>query len=130
MIGALVLSFHAALSVALLSMLIAIPTGMVRGWTWARSPRLRVVHAALCVVIAARARWGVPCPLTMLERSVTTATEEPAVLTLVARRLVFRDMDASHFAAGASAVALAALVCLLAFPPAWRQLRRHPLGAS
>jgi hypothetical protein len=66
----LVLVAHVAFVAFVISGLILILVGGVRGWSWIRNPWFRIAHVFAIGLVVLQAWLGVVCPLTNLEMSL------------------------------------------------------------
>ena len=66
----LILFLHSAFVVFVVTGLVLVLLGGMRGWRWVRNPWFRLVHLLAIGVVVAQAWLGVLCPLTTLEMSL------------------------------------------------------------
>ena len=66
----LILILHTLFAGFVVSGLIAIIIGGIRGWQWVRNPWFRLAHLVAIVIVALQAWLGILCPLTTLEMTL------------------------------------------------------------
>lgn len=95
--------------------------GMLRGWSWIRSLRFRVLHLGAIGVVVAESLLEITCPLTTLEQFLRNkagqATYRGDFIGNCAHELLFFDCQPQTFTLIYALFGLLVLVTFLVAPP-------------
>ena len=119
----LIVVFHACYVSFVVFGLVAILAGIVFRWGWVRNFGFRAIHLLMIAIVVAEAMAGVPCPLTVWERTLRTRAGEVSYsgdfLGYWAHRLIFYRAEPWVFTVGYILFGLAVLAAFVLAPPRW-----------
>lgn len=117
----LVLVLHSAVVVFVISGLVLIIAGNLKGWRWVNSLLFRLAHLAAILFVMADAWLGIVCPLTTLEMWLRTqagaATYSGGFIRHWLQELLYYDLPEWSFLLGYTAFGLLVAVAWIYFPP-------------
>ncbi len=120
----LVLGVHCLLVVFVITGLILIFIGAVRGWRWIRNPLFRWSHLLVIGVVVIQAWLGRICPLTRLEMALRTRGGEASYPgSFVAHwfeQLLYYNLPAWVFLTGYTLFGVLVAVAWYRYPPRMR----------
>ena len=116
-----VLAVHVGFVVFVITALLMILAGGIRGWRWIRNPWFRACHLAAIGIVVDQSWLGVTCPLTILEMSLRErggdVTYEGTFIAHWLRRVLFYDAPWWAFVVCYTLFALAVAASWWKFPP-------------
>ncbi len=132
----LVTIVHLATVVFMLTGLLAIPIGGLRGWRWVRNLKFRLIHLAIMAYIAVNAIRGELCFLTYWERDLRNAAgqrireeagrkirEDMSFVGRLLHNILFVDVDQRVLHGIYLGLAALLVVGVVLVPPRWRTSR-------
>jgi hypothetical protein len=120
-IANVVLILHAGIAIFVVGGLLLVIVGNVARWHWINKLWLRLAHLAAIAVVVAESWFGVPCPLTLLEKSLRTragvAAYSGGFIEHWVGRLLFYAAPPSVFVFAYSVFGLLVILTWWYFPP-------------
>ena len=121
----LVLVLHVAIVFFVVSGLVLVVVGNLRGWRWVNGLWFRIAHLCAIVVVVAQAWLGMVCPLTTLEMWLRARAGAliyaGSFMAHWMQRLLYYDAPPWVFVLAYSLFGLLVLAIWLVFPPRLRQ---------
>lgn len=125
----LVLVVHALFVAFVIGGQLAILAGWIRGWSWVRNLRFRLIHLGVIAYIVVQTWFGRLCPLTVweaqLRRAAGQSHYDESFIGYWLGELLFLDLPWWVFTVVYTAFGTLVVVSWVHFPPR-RRGRRHP----
>lgn len=115
-----ILVLHFAIAAFIVLGLPAFWLGAVCRWPWVRNRRLRLLHLAAIVFVAAQALAGVVCPLTVWEDALRGVAGQPGFVQRWVGAILYHDVPPWVFTTAYVAYATATAATWKWVPPARR----------
>ena len=126
----LVLYLHAGFVLFVVFGLVLVLWGGVKGWTWVRNRRFRVLHLVAIGIVVLQAWLGLLCPLTRLEMKLRAlagdATYPGSFVAHWVEQLLYYDLPAWVFATAYTLFGAAVVTSWLLVPPGRRSDGKSP----
>jgi len=120
-----VLILHALLVVFVVSAVVFIVIGKLRGWQWVYSPWFRIMHMGAIAIVVAESWFDIVCPLTTLEMwlrmEAGQRTHDRGFIEYWMQNLLYYDAPGWVFVLAYSLFGLLAIAIWLWAPPRFRR---------